>query len=509
MAIAAFSVVGLVTDGFGGSFLALVPTGSLDWLHVDGKWIVNENGDNIALRGGGGCYTAYADSLGSDRWEHFETFLQEVKSIGGNCYRLAFNPVHRDGDTWDLKMTELDFEMMDHAIGLCEKYGIYAVLTCMHWQGDYWQLIPKYKDYWIETWVSVADRYKDVSSVAGYELCNEAWSYAEMAVECMNAIKQVDNNHMFFVIESLNTPYTLRRVDAGLSGTHTWNPNQMQPNVVYTFHHWWGYPRLSNPYSATDFEMGYVAASMFVETIRDYRELYNVPVLAGEFGTYDYNMDSADSEHVREIIRLCEEQKIGWWYWMMEKQVRDNGLSLYSMVRQTFFTSNYFGTNIPAFNPKPFTLENNIVSYGSRARDVSYCWWSSTYHAIAGPDAWIELKGPCKVRVRTWEGGFWYGTLVSEEIININSGETTKIVFNGYKEVFAFDGDYVPQEPPEIPDDTPDEQPPDDDLPDELPPDEELPEDSPTTDGFSDTQFMYMGILTTLGAYVYWDKKKK
>jgi hypothetical protein len=274
--------------------------------------------------------------------------------------------------------------------------------------------------------------------VAGYELCNEAFGYTYMALECMDAIKEVDSNHIFFLIEGTNTPWDVRLIPTGKKTDMTWTPNLIRPNCVYTIHHWWDYPHMATPYSADAFEMGYCQSAIITSALKELRNLFNAPVLLGEFGVYDYNLDNADAEHCRDIVRNLEDLGIGWWYWMMEKLVRDFGKTMYGLFRQRF-ESPYYGADVPrTFNPKPFNLEAMITAYGPRAREVGYCIWDYVYQAILGPDAWITVQGPCTVRVREWQTGIWWGTLVNDYIVKIPAGQTYKFTFTTYKEVFAY-----------------------------------------------------------------------
>jgi hypothetical protein len=415
----------------------------LPWLRVEGQWIVDEYGNRVALRGGGGSYTAYDD------WAMLEKFMQQIKSIGGNCYRLAFNPPWRPGDKWEDKMTQYDPEKMDRTLDLCEKYGLYAILDCHHWQGtgdpDEWQLLPNYKDYWIQTWVEIAQRYKDRSVVAGYELCNEAWGYTDMALECMAAMRQVDPKHIFFLIESGYTESQWHQHDYW-GGRRTWDPGKIEayfggnpPQYVLTTHHWFGDAYVSaggqRPYDPADFEMGYCASSLITNGLRHIREEMNCPVILGEFGVYDYDMANMDAEHVRDIIRNLEDLGIGWWFWMMEKLVRDNGLHMYDLLQRTF-ESSYYSSDIPrAFKPKPFNLWDRVVNYGPRTFDWSYTEHDVVYHQIR-QDSWIEVQGPCTLRIREWSGTIWWGVLESEYLLSIPEGSTQRIQ-GGLMEVFS------------------------------------------------------------------------
>jgi hypothetical protein len=337
-------------------------------------------------------------------------------------------------------MTEYDPEKMDRTLDLCEKYGLYAILDCHHWEGPDWQLLPNYKDYWIQTWVEIANRYKNRSVVAGYELCNEAWSYADMALECMAAMRQVDPKHIFFLIEAAYTEMDWHQHDCW-GGRRTWDKGKIEtyfggnpPPYVLTTHHWLGYP--FTPSSETDYEMGYCASAIVANGLRHIREEMNCPVLLGEFGVYDFNLDNTDGEHFRDLVRNLEDLGIGWWFWMMEKiQYFQGEKTLYNLVRRVF-DSPYYGADVPRpFRPKPFNLWDRVTYYAPRCEDWCYTARDVVYVQVR-PDCWIDVKGPCTLRIREWSGSIWWGTMTAEYLVTIPEGQTQTIKL-GLAEVFA------------------------------------------------------------------------
>ncbi|GAI28381.1 unnamed protein product, partial [marine sediment metagenome] len=122
----------------------------LPWLHLDGIWILNEEGKRVALRGTGCDYTAYR------KWDWFDEFVADVKSRGYNNMRLAFNTPLPEGqpDAWINKHTAYDPEWMDYAVNKCEENKIYVTLVNMAWwaskevQG--WEMpLPNHEQEWI------------------------------------------------------------------------------------------------------------------------------------------------------------------------------------------------------------------------------------------------------------------------------------------------------------------------------------------------------------------------
>jgi len=490
---------------------------SLPWIQVEGQWVVDELGRRTALRGGGGSYNAY------NNWDDFEKFLQEVKSIGGNAYRLGFNPRQTpgkdyairtttgdgvtDGSTlvdsnisnpsgfwvgehvyiengpaagqgswvtgWDLnthtltvspnfsqqitsgveygmgwadKMSQWDPAKVDRTLDLLEKYGIYGVLTCMHWQGPDWQLVPNYKNLWVQTWVEIANRYKNRSIVAGYELCNECWGAADMDMEAIDAIKKVDQNHMFFLIEGA----ILNGAPGGVYDPYhsgTWgdyySKGTLPQNSVYLAHTWGGpWTSFTN---VNDNPMAECRASGTVSSMLDLRQKYNAPVTLGEFGLYDFNTSHAEAQWVKEAIRMSDNQGFGWWYWMMEKVFWDSKIELDWL--NLSYTTSIYSDDIPkpfSIDAKPFSLTNKIIAHGRQSLD--YTTWNEVYYQIPGIDAWITIQGPCTVRVREWDV-IWWGNMTAEYLVKIPEGQNQTIGwgpvqpysnYTGRKEIFSY-----------------------------------------------------------------------
>ena len=69
-----------------------------------------------------------------------------------------------------------DPEKMDHTLEVMENHSLYSILDAHHYWGySGWQLLPTYKDDWINTWVEIATRYANRSSIAGYIIIDEPY----------------------------------------------------------------------------------------------------------------------------------------------------------------------------------------------------------------------------------------------------------------------------------------------------------------------------------------------
>jgi len=415
----------------------------LPWLRVDGIWIVDENGNRIQLRGSGCDYTAY------EKYDYLENYFKILSSKRCNVVRLAWSvPNHRYGTT-----TVYDPVKMDRTLALCEKYGLYAILDCHHY-GEFadpnWP--PNngvtWTQDWIDAWVTVATRYKDNPVVAGYEICNEPYGiyFPDVAIPCLNAIRQVDTKHIIFLAEYAKWWYEWaegaiypRRfwISSDDTGYGTVVPND--PNIVIHIHHWpgalvrTGYPEQGIPYpDASDY---YCEASEPIYFARFLREHLQKPIWMGEFGAYNLTPPNPDLDHVKDIFRLCEEAGIMWTNWMMEMNLP------WDYLIPTPYSSSILPADVPKpFNPKPFNMFDYVIGWNKR--EVGYNRWGSSFYEFKNGD-WITLKGPCKVKLVKWNNitDFYKRIVKSQEIITITTPEAT--ITNNWPEftrIFAYEG---------------------------------------------------------------------
>jgi hypothetical protein len=382
----------------------------LPWLHVEGQWIVDEYGNRVQLRGAGMDYTSYMGFNG-----RFEQYVATMKQKGCNVMRLAFShPQHRYGTT-----TVYDPDLMDYVLNYLEQNGLYAILDFHHygeWEEQDW------RQDWINLWVQIATRYKDNPVVVGYELCNEPYSidFPEPAIECLNAIRQVDTKHIIFLAERAKwwwewaegEVYSGRRwwIPAGEPGYGTIIPSDS--NIVFDVHHWVG----SLTHGAADDQPTYYCeASEYVYFLRFLREKLNRPVWAGEFGAYDQEPGSYDMNHVRNIMALCEDAGIMWTAWMMEMNLDWNYLI------PTPYTTKIVPADVPRpFKPLPFNMLEYVI--GWNRREIGYNRWGSSFYDLEWGGT-VTIKGPCQVKMVKWDD--FYGDIINgEEIINVTSQVT-------------------------------------------------------------------------------------
>lgn len=429
----------------------------LSWLHVEGQWIVDEDDNRIQLRGAGGDYYAYGRI---DTW--LPTYISWMKQTGCNVMRLAFCvPGHR------VAQTEYDPEKMDYVLNLLEQNGIYAVLDCHH----YWatveiqgwdDVLPKYEEDWIDTWVSIANRYKNRSVIAMYELDNEPYGSGGATLRdayqrCIDAIRATGDNHI--VCFSIPERTWIYEADGKNPSTPaTWNnASQIPSNTCLNIHNWHGY----NPDGwfkddeSNTYKVAEMVASEWLATATYYREKLNCPIILGEFGTYSYDLSHANVREMQLKIQMAEDLGLSWWAWMLDHWIQDSPNFWIDFVNTKLggpFTTAYLPPEVPTYSDfnrttfpaLPFNLNAKIVSY-TRSYEPGYNRWGVCMVTI--PQNYpMTFGGPCRLRVQVWGNNTQphWGTIINDYYIDLAEGETwtypsVDYPLEGYTVVYAWE----------------------------------------------------------------------
>ena len=278
-------------------------------LTTSGKIIVDENGNEVLLRGytpGGwlvmegymmqaeGTAGAqhefverFTDLVGEDKTNQFfakwreNHFMQEdVDSLaawGFNSIRIPLHynlftpPIQQEPNADQNTWLETGFEIIDNVLAWAEPHKMYVILD-MHaapgGQGRNSEISdynPAYPSLWesernktklVELWKKIAERYKDNKWIGGYDLINETnWDLPggvelrQLYERITNEIRAVGDNHILYIEGN-----DYGNNHAGL--TPPWDDN-----MVYSFHKYW---------NSTD--------ENDLDWILPLRENYNVPL---------------------------------------------------------------------------------------------------------------------------------------------------------------------------------------------------------------------------------------
>ena len=306
-------------------------------IHADGMRLVDGAGHPIVLKGvnvegwllwnghmwGCGFHSEtvilerLTDLVGAEETARFRAAIyaryfteQDVARIADasfNVIRIMFN--HRllempgQPETYD----EAGWRILDQALDWCEKHRVYVVLDLHSVPGGQsrmfvddpepgpliWSSPPK-RAQTIAMWKTIAQRYKDRTIVAGYDLLNEpappkGEDLVDMYKQLISAIRQVDANHMIIL------------QGANFARDFSIFPGPLDSNQTYSFHlyTWFGDDRKNT-----------------IDKISQIAKKQNVPLWCGEWGENTCPMLTS----TREMFERPESGiQAGWCYWVWKR----------------------------------------------------------------------------------------------------------------------------------------------------------------------------------------------
>jgi aryl-phospho-beta-D-glucosidase BglC (GH1 family) len=245
-----------------------------------------------------------------DNWWTDQDFIN-IKAMGFNVIRLPFT--WRTFQNVDYTYRADAFIRLDWFIEKARENGLYVILDLhgahgsqngRHHSGDISTGGTLYTD---ETnmaqtealWVTLAERYKDNDTVAGYDLLNEPegtpggemnantpqWDYYDRLYK---AIREVDTNHIIImeaIWEAINLPSP---------SLYSWE------NVVYE-HHYYGWDNTGD----FAYQKTFIDQKVFYNNLTD----YSVPILVGEFSLFD------NPESWEYGLGIFEQEGWNWTIW--------------------------------------------------------------------------------------------------------------------------------------------------------------------------------------------------
>jgi aryl-phospho-beta-D-glucosidase BglC (GH1 family) len=356
-----------------------------NFLHRNGKYIVDGNGKEIILRGiglgGWMLQEPYMLQVSATNQKDFRQKLEKLAGVenvdtfynvwhknymqksdvdslaawGFNSIRLPMHynlftlPVENEPvageNTWIAK----GFQMTDSLLAWCKANKIYLILD-MHatpgGQGkdaaisDYdaklsslWES-PANKAKLIALWKKLAERYKDSEWIGGYDLINEPnWDFENSGNQ--NGCNCNTNAPLLQIYKDLITE--IRKVDTShivIVEGNCWGNryNGMNTlatydkNIVFSFHKYWSYNDAGS-----------------INGIVGMRNSLNVPIWCGESG-------ENSNPWFTSAIQLFEKNNIGWAWWTYKKLESVTGLISVTQPADYKAITNYLknGGSIPS-----------------------------------------------------------------------------------------------------------------------------------------------------------------
>jgi aryl-phospho-beta-D-glucosidase BglC (GH1 family) len=233
--------------------------------------------------------------------------IEFIKKVGFNSVRIPFDyrlfVQNEDPVRWD----STGFALLDSVVNWCSGSRLFVVLD-MHCApggqtGDniddsygYPFLFESEKSQQLAAllWQKIAERYRDDTTIIGYDLLNEPIApyfdtqklnplLEPLYKRLTAAIREADRNHIIIV------------------GGAQWDTNfrvfgmPFDSNLVYTFHKYWSDTTQS-----------------VIQEYLDFREMHNVPLWLGESG-------ENTGQWIGSFRRMLERDSIGWCFWPYKK----------------------------------------------------------------------------------------------------------------------------------------------------------------------------------------------
>lgn len=346
-------------------FILSTQLNSQGYLKADGKRIVNQNGENVLLRGMGlggwmlqegymlrvnGQGMQYrikariSELIGAERTEEFyaawlanntrKIDIDSMKAWGFNSVRLPmhFNlytlPVDMESVKGQNTWIEKGFQITDSLLAWCKANKMYLILDLHAAPGgqgndlnisdrdaskpSLWESEANQQKT-IALWEKLAQRYANEPWIGAYDILNEPnWGF-EDPVNDKNGLNEKKNEPLRKLMMEITA--AIREVDKQhiiIIEGNGWgnNYNGVLPvwddNMVLSFHKYWNYN-----------------TQVSIQHILDAREKNNIPVWLGETGE-NSNVWFADA------IRLLEKNNIGWAWWPLKKLGNNNPMQIKS-----------------------------------------------------------------------------------------------------------------------------------------------------------------------------------
>lgn len=280
-------------------------TKKLSTIKVNGNSFVDENGKSFVFKG---LSISDPDKLVKDGYwnrKHFEV----IKSWGANIVRIPVHPVafHQRG-------VEEYIKLLDDAVTWCSDLGIYLIIDWHSIGNLHMEILSQdmhntTKKETFNFWRTIAAHYKDVPTVAFYELFNEptlyngqygtcTWEEWKFLMEQIIDVIYAQNDKAIPLIAGFNWAYNLTPVK--------FKPIE-RPNVAYVTHPYPG--KRKYPWEDEwEKDFGFVAD--------------NYPVIATEIGFMtdndeDKNLND-DGKYGPKIMNYFNKKGISWVVWVFD-----------------------------------------------------------------------------------------------------------------------------------------------------------------------------------------------
>lgn len=319
------------------------------FLHVDGRYLMTEDGERFMVRGTnlgnwlnpegymfgfqrcnsvGKINQAFSELIGPEAtyefWQAFrscyvtESDIAFIASIGANTIRLPFHYqlFTSRGYMGEEVLNDYSFAEMDSVVAWCDKYGLYLILDmhdCPAGQtgdniddsyGYPWLFTsPQAQSLFIRIWERIAAHYQDEPVVLGYELMNEPIAhYFQDSLSVLNAALEPLYVRTVEAIRQIDSKHIILLGGAQWNGTFrgVFHEDWQGRNIAYACHRY-----QQSPDSAG------------IGDFISWRDSTNICTIMTETGHNTY-------EWIEQMTATMEHYEIGYTYWPYKKMGRSS-----------------------------------------------------------------------------------------------------------------------------------------------------------------------------------------
>lgn len=298
-----------------GTKLFIQGTNLGNWLNPEGYMFGFSNPNSAWMINQVFCQLVGTDEA-ADFWREFKDHyitrkdIDFIASTGANTIRLPFNyKLFTNEDYMGLTDNQDGFARIDSVVNWCKANGLYLILDmhdCPNGQtGD--NIDDGYGYPWLfysersqqlmcDIWQRIAKRYKEETTILGYELMNEPIATYFEDKEIINerleplykrlvkALRTVDNNHIILLGGAQWN-----------SRFHMLNDWTFDHKIMYTCHRYGG-----------------DATKPAIQSFIDFRDKTGLPMYMGEIGHNTYEWQAS-------FVKVMKDNHIGYTFWPYKK----------------------------------------------------------------------------------------------------------------------------------------------------------------------------------------------